>query len=118
MPLVKTLADRYLKYTRKMVPETTGARYGASKDIAVVRLIEGAGVMAGIRELARQIIETEGVPAGQQGIYFAFVQKLRKYAFSHSGSTLANIVQGVTAEFVAKGADPAILEKLSSLVMP
>jgi len=117
MPLVKGLADRVQKYVAKTPPDITGARYAASKPLAVRRHAAGAGAIAEAIELARNILESKGVPAGQQGVYYAFVEKVRKAAFSHTGTTLGNYIAGLKALFAQKGCDPAILDILSKLIV-
>ena len=117
MPLVKGLKERYEKYTAKTPPDITGARYAASKTIAVKRELAGAGPIAEIIELTRNILESKGVPAGQHGVYYAFVEKIRKAAFSHSGATLTSFVAGLKATFAQKGCDPAILDVLAKLIV-
>jgi hypothetical protein len=117
MPLTKGLKERFEKYTAKTPPDVTGTRYAASKTLAVKRQLAGAGPIAEIIELTRNILESKGVPAGQQGVYFAFVEKVRKAAFSHSGTTLSNFVAGLKALFAQKGCDPAVLDVLSKLIV-
>jgi len=117
MPLTKGLKERFEKYTAKTPPDVTGARYAASKTLAVKRQLAGAGPIAEIIELTRNILESKGVPAGQQGVYFAFVEKVRKAAFSHSGTTLSSFVAGLKALFAQKGCDPAVLDVLSKLIV-
>jgi hypothetical protein len=117
MPLVKGLKERYEKYTVKTPPDVTGARYAGSKSIAVKRELAGAGPIAEIIELTRNILESKGVPAGQHGVYYAFVEKVRKAMFSHTGATLKAYVDGLKAAFAQKGCDPAILDTLSKLLV-
>jgi len=117
MPIVKTLADRVEKFKAKTPPDQTGTRYGAVKDLAIGRFVEGAGIMAAIRERARDILEREGVPAAEHGVYYAFAMKLASKAMSHSGPELDAIAEGLKQWFVAKGADPAILDKIASLIV-
>jgi len=117
MPIVKTLADRVEKFKAKTPPDQTGTRYGAVKDIAVARYIEGSGVMAAVRERVRNILESEGVPAGFHGVYYAFAMKLASKALSHEGPELEAIASGLKQWFVAKGADPAVLDKIANLIV-
>ena len=117
MPLVKGLKERYEKFTAKTPPDVTGARYAASKAIAVKRELAGAGPISEIIELTRNILESEGVPAAQQGVYYAFVEKVRKALFSHTGNTLKAYIDGLKAWFAQKGADPSVLDKLSKLIV-
>jgi len=116
MPLVKTLSDRVEKYVAKTPPDVTGTRYGDVKDIAVLRFVEGVGSITYVRELVRNLLETKGVPAGFHGMYYAFAFKLVKAAYSHTGTALDKIKEGLKAWFVAKGADPAILDEIAKLV--
>lgn len=118
MPLVKGLRDRVEKFTAKTPADQTGTRYGAVKDIAEGRFIGFASSIVEFRELVRIVLEKEGVPAGKQGVYYAFAAKLRKYAFSHSGATLEAIANGLIADFtIGKGADPAVLKKIATMVL-
>ncbi|RLG59002.1 hypothetical protein DRN86_04910 [Candidatus Geothermarchaeota archaeon] len=117
MPIVKTLSDRVQKYIAKTPADQTGTRYGAVKTLAVNRFIEGAGIMAAVRERVRDILEREGVPAADHGVYYAFAFKLASKALSHAGPELDAIAAGLKSWFVAKGADPAILDKIASLIV-
>jgi len=116
MPLVKTLQDRINKYAAKTAPDRVGTRYGAVKNLAINRYIDGISFTRTIVERARSILETEGVPAAFHGVYYGFVQQLAKFARSHFGKELDDIIAGKKAEFVAKGCDPAILDKLANLI--
>ena len=117
MPIVKTLADRTEKFRAKTAPDRVGGRYGAVKEIAGKRYIEGAGVITAVRERVRDILEREGVPAGQHGVYFAFAFKLASKALSHAGPTLEKIATGLKQWYIAKGCDPAILDKIINLIL-
>ncbi|RLE65536.1 MAG: hypothetical protein DRJ38_03560 [Thermoprotei archaeon] len=117
MPLVKTLSDRVQKFTAKTPADVTGTRYGAVKDLAVNRYIEGAGIFYAVRERVRDILEREGVPATVHGIYYAFALQLTRYALSHYGPELEKIAEGLKLRFVGKGADPAILDKIANLIV-
>jgi len=117
MPIVKTLADRVEKFRLKTPPDQTGTRYGAVKDLAVGRFIEGAGVIAAVRERVRDILEREGVPATDHGVYYAFAFVATSKALSHSGAELDAIIAGLKAKYTAKGADPAILDKIANLIV-
>jgi len=116
VPIVKTLADRVQKFSVATAPDRVGTRYGAVKDLALARYGDGASVIATVREMARNVLVTAGVPPAQQGVYFAFAMKLASKAMSHTGPALDKVIDGLKAWFVAKGADPAILDKLAKLV--
>ena len=116
MPIVKTLADRVEKFKAKTAPDRVGSRYGAVKDIAVSRYVDNVADITAVRERCRIILEASGVPAGQHGVYYAFVFKAVKAAQSHTGATLIKVIEGLKQRFVAKGADPAILDILGNLV--
>lgn len=115
MPKVTTLTERYEKYSAKTTPERVGARYEASKTIAIKRMREGSSKIVSIRELVRSILDTAGVPAGQWAIYLSFAQRMASMTNSYTGPTLIRRVEGMKAGWLAKGADPAILEKIVKL---
>jgi len=117
MPLVKTLSDRVEKFKAKTAADRVGTRYGAVKDIAVNRYLDSTADIVAVRERARNILESNGVAPGLFGVYFAFVTKAVKAAQKHSGDTLDKVIEGLKARFVAKGADPAILDLLEHLVI-
>lgn len=117
MPIVKTLADRVEKFRLKTPADQTGARYGAVKELASGRFVEGAGLITAVRERVRNVLESEGVPAAQHGVYYAFAFKIASKAMSHAGPDLDAIVSGLKAWFVAKGADPAVLDKIANLIV-
>jgi len=116
MPITKTLSDRFEKYVAKTPPDVTGARFAATKPVAVNRFIEGSSVMAAIVDATKKILAASGVPAGAYGVYIAFAERAAKASFSHEGTTLKNFVAGLKAEYVAKGADPAVLDKIAVLI--
>ncbi len=116
MPITKTLSDRFEKYVAKTPADVTGARFAAAKPVALTRFIEGSSVIAAIVDATKKILAAEGVPAGAYGVYISFAEKAAKAAFSHEGATLKNFVAGIKAEFAAKGADPAVLDKIAVLI--
>jgi len=116
MPLVRTLGDRVEKFRAKTAPDRVGGRYEAAKELARVRFTENVSTTREIVERARNILESLGVPVGIHGIYYAFVLRLASMAQAHSGAALQKVVDGLKAWFVAKGADPAVLDKLAKLV--
>jgi len=119
MPYVRTLRDRVEKFSAKVVAETVGARFGQVESIAKGRMLQGTSVMVTIREQTRNILEKEGVPAGNHAIYYSFAFKLASKAFSHSGGTLLKIAEGLKSWWVnTHGADPTILDKIINLIIP
>ncbi|RLG76830.1 MAG: hypothetical protein DRO14_03220 [Thermoprotei archaeon] len=117
MPIVKTLSDRVEKFKAKTPADQTGTRYGAVKELASGRYIEGAGIITAVRERVRDILEREGIPASDHGVYYAFAFKAVSKALSHSDTELETIIEGLKAWFTAKGADPAMLDKIANLIV-
>jgi hypothetical protein len=99
----------------KTAPDRVGSRYGAVKSIAVDRYVDGISPVTAVREAVRNILESNGVPAGQHAGYYAFALQAAKYAFSHEGATLKKIVAGLKQKFAAFGCDPAILDQIAKL---
>jgi len=117
MPISHTLEEMVAKYTAKMNPQQAGTRYGNSKNIAVERYEEGVYPFFANIPKVKNILWNNGVPAGYQGIYFAFVNKLQRYADKQGGETLEDIVSALQQEFVTLGADPAVLSQLANLIV-
>lgn len=115
MPRVVSFQERYQHFAAKTAPDRVGPRYGASKSLAIQRFIEGSSKRVSVRELVRNILDTAGVPAGQWALYLSFAQKASMFAESYSGETLKKRLDGLKANWVARGADPAILEKIMSV---
>jgi len=118
MPIVKGLGERVAKFTAKTAPDRVGTRYDAVKSIAIKRFTEFGSGVAEFRELVRNAIESAGVPAGKQGVYYAFALKARKAVFSHTGDTLMAYINGLIADFTTgKGADPRVLRKIAAMIL-
>lgn len=117
MPIVKTLSDRVEKFKAKTAPDRVATRYGAVAELAQKRYLEGVAGLRSLVDLAKKILESEGVPPGQEGVYFAFVLKAASKAQKHVGATLQRFIEGLKARFVGLGADPAILDKLAKLII-
>jgi len=116
--IVKGSDDMYLKFTGKTAPDRVGKRYGASKPIAVTLYGANALAIRTVVEKTRSILSALDVPSGKWGVYIAFAEKLAVKADAYSGIIPASIVEGFKAEFALKGADPAILDKISLLFKP
>lgn len=115
MPQVSSLSDRATKFSKKTAPDRVGARYDASKEIAVERYGEAVSVRFAVQEMVRNLLSTKGVPPGQQGVYYAFAFMVLSKRWSHTGDAFEKFVEGIKARFVAFGADPAILDSIMTL---
>lgn len=116
MPKPKTLAERYSKFVAKMAPDRVGTRYEAAKPVALNRYVENISGIVDIRERVRHLLSTMGVPSAEWALYISFAQKVASFAQHLSGDTLIARVEGAKANFVARGADPDILTKLTNLI--
>jgi len=116
MAISHTLEEMIQKYTAKMNPTQVGTNYQNSKTIAVNRYEEGEAPFLALVPAIKNILESNGVSPGKQGVYFAFVFQLEKYAQKHGLASLDNINAGLQQKYVTEGADPAILSKLANLV--
>lgn len=117
MPISHTLEEMVSKYTAKMNPTQAGTRYGNSKQLAINRYEEGVYPFFANVPRVKNILGQLGVPAGKQGIYFAFVNKLQHYADKQSLQELQNIATALGQEFVVLGADPNVLAQLVNLIV-
>jgi len=117
MPISHTLEEMVTKYTAKMNPTQVGTNYQNASAIAVGRYEEGVFPFFAIYPKVKNILWYNGVPAGQQGIYFAFAFKLQHYAQKQGNVSLQDIVASLQQEFVTLGAEPQILNQLANLVV-
>jgi len=114
------LKERIERFAAKHPTVRHRRKARCDKDVATKKYLEGVAPHVETIERARNIFDNMGVPAAQQGVYYAFVQKaqkLRKAALRHSGESLRKEIENLKAEFVQKGCDPAILDVLSKLVV-
>jgi len=116
MPYVVPLGEQIHRFSAKTAPDRVGSRYEAAKSIAIARYIDNHAPFAAIVDLVKDILASKGVPSGMYGIYIAFAEQLLKKAQKHTGETLDKIVLGLKQKFVAKGADPEILNLIAKLV--
>lgn len=116
MPTVRDMSTRYDKYSLKQTGERVGSRYTASKSIAVSRYIDGIASVRPIVDTVKKALDASGVPAGQYALYLSFAQYVAKRMVSYGGATLDNRVLGAMANWTARGADPAVLEKVVNIL--
>jgi len=116
--LVKGAEDMFNKFTGKTAPDRVGRRYGTSKPIAVSLYGANALAIRTVVEKTRSILSALDVPSGTWGVYIAFAEKLASKADAYSGIIPASIVEGFKAEYALKGADPAVLDKITLLFKP
>lgn len=116
MPVVRNLAQRYEKFRAKTAPDRVGSRYDASKSIALERYLEGVTPSVSLREQARSLLDTLGVPAGHWAVYLSFIQHLSTKINKYDSATFDRFVSAVKLNWTIRGADPAVLDKLIMLV--
>jgi len=113
MPGVKRFGDMREKYELKYDGANVTTALTAVEEIKNRRYEAFSSPIVNIIETVRPILEANGVPAGQHGIYYAFAQVIQSKAFSHSGATLDSIIAGKKSEWItAHKADPTILDKI------
>ena len=118
MPGVRRIREMLEKYEAKYDGDNVTTRLTAVKEIMDARYEAGSSPIVNVIETVRDILETNGVPAGLHGPYYAFAQELSKMMFSHSGATLDLLVAGKKQYYVtAHGLDPAILDKIILAVL-
>lgn len=118
MPYVRNLKDMLEKYRAKYVPDTVGARFGAVKSLMDARYESASSPIVNVIETVRNILTENGVPPAYWGMYISFGEILASKAFSHSGAVLEKIASGLKQAWVTgKGADPAILDKITEAII-
>jgi hypothetical protein len=117
MPIVKSAGDMTQMFSAKTSPDRVATRYGAAKDMAISKYISYAIPFRIVIEMAREKLIKLGVPSGKWGVHIAFVEALKRIAQAYKGVVPSTIVNAVKAEYVAKGADPAVLDELVKIVI-
>jgi hypothetical protein len=114
--LVKYADDMVQAFTGKTAPDRVGRRYGAAKEIAVLKYaVKGLNARS-IVEAIRGILTDAGVPSGRWGVHIAFGLKLWKMSQAYNGVLPKSIIDGLITEYTLKGASPDILTKIASMV--
>ena len=118
MPGVRRFREMREKYVLKYDGDNVTARITAVKDIMDARYESASSPVVNVVETVRSILETNGVPAGLHGPYYAFAQELARLMFSHSGATLDFLVAGKKSYYItAHGLDATILDKIILAVL-
>jgi len=119
MPVVRKTADRLEKYELKYADATTAtARLTAVKTVMDLRYEAGSSPIVNAVDIVRNIVESEGVPAGLHALYYSFGQLVAKLMFSHTGTTLDKAIAGLKGMWVtAYGADSTILDKIITAIL-
>jgi len=119
MPFVRRIADRLEKYEVKYPDAATmTARITAVKTLMDLRYEAASSPISNVVDIVRGIIESEGVPTGLHGLYYAFGQIVAKLMFSHTGPTLNRELVGLKNMWVtAYGADSTVLDKIITAIL-
>jgi len=118
VPGVRRIREMIEKYETKYDGDNVTTRITAVKELMDARYEAGSSPIVNVIETVRDILETNGVPAGLHGPYYAFAQELAKMTFSHSGAALDFLVAGKKHFYVtAHGLDPNILDKIILAVL-
>jgi RecJ-like exonuclease len=117
MPIVKSAGDMAQMFSAKTAPDRVASRYDAAKDIAITKYINYATPFRMLVERVREVLTDLGVPQGRWGVHIAFAEVLLRLARATKGRLPDAVVAGVKSEYVAKGADPAVLDKIATLVV-
>ena len=117
MPIVRTVADMVNMFGNKTTADRVGTRYEASKEIAERRYTNNAMPFRVLVEKIRDLLSKLGVPPGRWGVHIAFGEMLQKIAITTRGAVPTEVVNGLKTAFIAKGADPAILDQIVKLVI-
>jgi len=115
--MVKYSEDMATKFKGKTAPDRIGARYDALKTLAIKRYAAKGLAARSLIEAARKILSEKGIPAGVWGVYIGFVLKLFKISDTYAGAIPAGVLEGFKKEYTHKGADPAVLDTLSGLLV-
>jgi hypothetical protein len=117
MPIVRTVADMVNMFSAKTAPDRVGARYEASKEIALRRYTNNAMPYRTLVEKIKDLLSKLNVPPGKWGVHIAFGEILQKISITTRGAVPAAIVEGLKTAYVAKGADPSTLDQIVKLVI-
>lgn len=117
MPITKSAGDMAQMFSAKTAADRVATRYAASQQIAVTKYINYATPFRMLVERVREILTDLGVPQGKWGVHIAFAEALLRIAKATKGRLPDAVVTGVKNEYIAKGADPAVLDKLATLVV-
>jgi hypothetical protein len=117
MPIVRTVSDMVNMFANKTTADRVGARYEDSKPIAQRRYTNNAIPFRVLVEKIRDLLSNLGVPPGKWGVHIAFGEVLQKIAIKTKGAVPTAVLDGLKAVYVAKGADPAVLDQIVKLVI-
>jgi hypothetical protein len=118
MPLYRTGLDMFSKYQKKYNPTVVETRFTDVQDVAFARAQAGLHSVAVIREMIRDVLDTQGVAGGDRATYLAFALKLWKHVSRQGGANKEKIKDGLVAYFkTAYGLDESILSAIGDAII-
>lgn len=117
MPLPRTPAQRYAKWSAKYDPATISARFTQVKDLAMQLAQEGMTAFAVLDTIVSAILDRHGVPGTERIKYRNFSRVALRLAKRFTGAALVKRLSGEKLKFVeAYGCDPDILDEIAEAV--
>jgi len=117
MPLYKTGADRFAKYSAKFNPTVIGTRFGDVKDVALSRAQAGLNASATVQSLIQPILDKYGIAGGQRATYLAFGLALWRHIVRGKDQAGKVFADGIKSYYsTAFGLDPNILNEIIQVV--
>jgi len=119
MPLPRRIQDMIEKYELKYPDAATmTARLAAVRPLIIRRREAVSSIIANVNEVVKNILEDEGVPAGQRRLYCEFGREVAKLMLKHGGATLIKELVGLRQMYVtAHKANLAILDKIITALL-
>jgi hypothetical protein len=103
-----------MKYQLKYDPDNVRVALAAVRETVMIPRYQAAvSAITSDREIVRDILAQFNVPPGLHGIHYAFGFAVSSAKFSHSGPTLATVVQALKYRFVSLGGIPEVLDAIA-----
>ncbi|MEM2196416.1 MAG: hypothetical protein QXH10_09285 [Ignisphaera sp.] len=117
MPIYKTGAQMFKKYSAKFNPTVVGTRFTDVREVALDRAQEGLNVIGTARDLIRPILDEYGIGGGLRATYLAFGTALLRHAVRQKGDVAKKVANGLKSYFVtAYGLDPAVCDEIIQVI--
>ena len=108
---------RVRKYELAVIPDNVRAKFEALKPLMLDGQEEAQSLLTDMEKAVREVLDDEGIIGNFRIPYLNFARALFRATGHQGGVALQKVATAEKAKFTQLGCDPAILDKIISIVI-